>query len=320
MIPMSIAMLGVTALVAGGVGLYLRGRRRRARALYMAHLESALADGILTEAEAAELESLRTASDLSEREVRMVGLALYRRALREVVADARVTPEEEANLRRLQMQLGLTEHDLASDRDQIRRMRLLAQIEDGRLPEVRAPLDLAADETCHWVVRATLCSPLALGRREPVGVLFRPDGAEPFHVVGEREALEPNPAILPLDLGMLVITSRRAIFRGAKRRVDWPHARLETLTLYRDGLALTTADERGPRFLLVEDAELTAAILLLAARRRRIEQRGAPPAPNPSAALPGTAPANRDGGRTGSEEEKGDGHAEHHRALLRESS
>src|SRR5690606_29694978 len=203
MIPMSIAMLGVTALVAGGVGLYLRGRRRRARALYMAHLESALADGILTEAEAAELESLRTASDLSEREVRMVGLALYRRALREVVADARVTPEEEANLRRLQMQLGLTEHDLASDRDQIRRMRLLAQIEDGRLPEVRAPLDLAADETCHWVVRATLCSPLALGRREPVGVVFRPDGAEPFHVVGERAALEPNPAILPLAPGHL---------------------------------------------------------------------------------------------------------------------
>lgn len=281
MIPIAIATLGISALLGGGLGLLLRERRRRARSVYMAHLESALADGILTEEEAAELESLRAASDLSEREVRMVGLALYRRALRDVAADARVTADEEAQLRRLQTQLGLSEADLAADRDQVRRVRLLAQIEAGRLPEVRAPLDLTADETCHWVVRATLCSPLALARREPVGVVFRPDSAEPFHVEGEREALEPDPAILPLDLGVLVVTSRRAIFRGAKRRVDWPHARLDTLTLYRDGLALETADARGPRFLLVEDAELTAAILMLAARRRRTELHGVLPTPNP---------------------------------------
>jgi len=282
MVPMTIATLGVAALL-GGLGLIVRRRRSRAaRAKYLAHLESALADGILTEEELAELESIRVAGDLSEREVRMVGLALYRRALRDVVADARVTAEEEAQLRRLQMALGLSEDDLAADRDQVRRVRLLAQIENGRLPVVRAPLDLTAGETCHWVVRATLCMPLALGRA-PVGVVFRPDDAEPFHVEGERAALEPDPAIMPLDLGMLVVTSRRAIFRGAKRRVDWPLARLETLALYRDGLALMTADAdtRRPRFLLVEDAELTAAILLLAARRRRTELRGILSAPNP---------------------------------------
>lgn len=276
-----VAALGVSALAAAGLGLLRRVRQRRARAVYMAHLESALADGILTAEEAAELESLRTAEDLSEREVRMLGLALYRRALREVVADARVTAEEEAQLGRLQAQLGLTEADLASDRDQVRRVHLLAQIERGRLPEVRAPLDLTADEACHWVVRATLCSPLALGRHEPVGVTFHPESDEPFHVEGERAALEPDPAILPLDLGMLVVTGRRTIFRGANRRVDWPHARLDALTLYRDGIALATTDARSPRFLLVEDPELTAAVLLLAARRRRGEIRGRVPLANP---------------------------------------
>src|SRR5690606_11381603 len=114
MIPIAITTLGISALLSGGLGPLVRERRRRARSVYMAHLESALADGILTEEEAADLESLRAASDLSEREVRMVGLALYRRALRDAAADARVTAEEEAQLRRLQMQLGLSEADLAA--------------------------------------------------------------------------------------------------------------------------------------------------------------------------------------------------------------
>jgi hypothetical protein len=277
----SIIVLGALGASAalGGLGVLRRRRRRRARAIYRAHLESALADGILTPEEIAELESLRSAEELSEREVRMVGLALYRRVLRDVAADARVTAEEELRLRRLQIQLGLTEADLAADRDQVRRVRLLAEIEKGRLPTVKPPLDLAADEACHWVVHATLCAPLALGRSEPAGLRFRPDGAEPFRVEGERAALGPDPAILPLDLGMLVVTSRRVVFRGAKRRADWPYARLAELMLYRDGLALDVEGAGGPRLLLVEDAELTAAILLHAARRRRAEAKGALPAP-----------------------------------------
>jgi hypothetical protein len=271
--------LGASAALGALGVLRRREQRRRARAVYRAHLESALADGILTPEEMAELESLRSQAELSEREARMVALALYRRVLREVAADARVTPEEELQLRRLQMQLGITEADLAADRDQIRRVRLLAEIEKGRLPTIKPPLDLAADEACHWVVRATLCAPLALGRTEPTGLRFRPDGAEPFHVEGERAALGPDPGILPLDLGVLVITSRRVIFRGAKRRADWPYARLTELTLYRDGLALDVEGARGPRLLIVEDAELTAAILLHAAKRQRAELKGAVPAP-----------------------------------------
>src|SRR5690606_22139062 len=146
---------------------------------------------------------------------------------------------------------------------------------------VHAPLDLTADETCHWVVRATLCSPLALVRHEPAGAVFRAEGDEPFHVEGEREALEPDPGILPLDLGVLVVTDRRAIFRGAKRREDCPHARLETFALYRDGIALATPDAGIPRFLLLEDPEFPAAIVLLAARRWRAEPRNALSFPNP---------------------------------------
>src|SRR5690606_42034675 len=113
MIPIAIATLGISALLGGGLGLLLRERRRRARTVYMAHLESALADGILTEEEAAELESLRAASDLSERDVRMVGLALDRRGLRHDRPAGRGPAREDAQPRRHQAELGLAEADLA---------------------------------------------------------------------------------------------------------------------------------------------------------------------------------------------------------------
>jgi len=272
-------------VLAGGLLAYLRHRRREARRLYRRHLEQALADGILTPEEARELEAVRREGDLTEAEVRMVALSLYRRALQQVAADWRLTPEEEAALARLREQLGLSEADLAADADQLRRLRLIAQVERGELPEVASPVALAPGETCHWAVRASLCTRLGIGARHgvgPAGEQFLVAGSEPFQVRGRREALGADPAVLPVDLGMLVVTSRRTIFRGAKRRLDLPHLRLHSLTLYADGVGLVLAGAPARRHdFLADDPELTAAILLRAARLRQGQVTGALPAAAP---------------------------------------
>lgn len=277
---MEIAVLlaALAVLLALAAGWYLRQRRDEARALYEQQLEAALADGILTPEETAGLRELRASRELTEAEARMVALAIYRRALRDAAADARFTDDEQQLLARLQAQLGLTVEDLSADREQLHRLWLLSRVERGRLPRLRSPLPLAEQELCHWVVRASLAQRTGLPdatRREPAAATFSLDEDRPFEVNVERDALDADPRILPIDVGSIILTDRRLIFRGAKRRLQLAYVMLSQLSLYRDAIRVASSDGTSAMFL-VEDAELTAAILLRAARLRRLDLGGRP--------------------------------------------
>jgi hypothetical protein len=255
-------------------------RRRKLRLEYQRLLEKALSDGVLQPEELEELEAVRQKGSLTPDEVRMAALAIYRGALRDAASDARLTAEEDATLTRLQEQLGLTERDLGADFSRVSRLRMLARIAEGTLPEVPAPVQLVPDERCHWVVQCTLADRISMpqtSRRELAGVAFAVTGAEPFAVSDTRDQLRPAEEILPTDLGALVITSRRTIFKGAKRTLSVPHARAEHLVLYADGLRLDEIAQSARRYFLVDDPELACAVLLQAARHRRAEIRPARP-------------------------------------------
>jgi hypothetical protein len=275
-----IPLLVASAIGLIGLRLLARRRRRRARAEYQRLLQQALDDGVLTPEEIAELESVRQEGSLSPEEVRMAALAIYRSALRDAAADARLTDEEDATLRRLQDQLGLSERDLGADFENLSRLRLLARIAEGNLPEVHSPVQLVPDEQCHWVVQCTLADRLSvpqIARRELRGLAFPVMSAEPFAAAADRDELRPAEDILPNDLGALIITSRRTIFQGAKRTISVPHARTDTVTLYADGVRIEEIAQSARRYFLVEDPELACAVLLQAARRRRAEIRPAKP-------------------------------------------
>jgi len=273
-----LALLLAIVIVLGATGgMTLLRRRRHARRLYRRALENAIADGTLTAEETADLERLRQEKDLTPAEVRMVARAIYRHAIREAVADARLTPEEDQNLTKLQLQLGLTEAELGDDHgDQLARLRLLGRVEAGKLPTVDSPVALVPHEVAHWVVQASLADRLEIprrGRTAPAGIDLVVGGNAAFSAASHREELRPREEILPVDLGMFVVTSRRAIFQGARRTVSVPHARLEHIHLFQDGLRLEELGTESRGYILLEDAELTSAILLQAARRRREEIR-----------------------------------------------
>lgn len=252
--------------------------RRRARAEYQRLLRQALDDGVLTADELAELEAVREKGELSPDEVRMAALAIYRGALRDAAADARLTADEDATLNRLLEQLELSERDLGTDFAQLSRLRMLARIAEGNMPEVSSPVRLVPDERCHWVVQCTLAERIALpdATRSPLaGAAFPVLSAEPFAVTAEREALRPAADILPSDVGVLIVTSRRTIFQGARRTVSIPHARAEHVKLYADGVRLEEIAQTARRYFLMEDPELACAIVLQAARLRRTEIRPA---------------------------------------------
>jgi hypothetical protein len=255
-------------------------RRRRSRAQYQRLLKQALDDGVLSPDELTELEAVRTKGDLSPDEVRMAALAIYRGALRDAAADARLTAEEDATLTRLLEQLGLSERDLGTDLTQLSRLRMLARIAEGNMPEVHAPVPLVPEERCHWVVQCTLAEliPLPHSARRPLaGLAFAVLSAEPFAATRERGALRQAADILPSDVGVHIVTSRRTIFRGARRTFSAPHARAERLELYADGVRLEEIGQARARYLLMEDPELACAIMLQAARIRRAEIRPARP-------------------------------------------
>jgi hypothetical protein len=276
-------ILGFLAAVAAAILVlreYARHRRRRARLAYQQLLQKALDDGVLTPEELAELEAVRREGALTPEEVRMAALAIYRGALREAAEDARLTEEEEATLNRLQAQLELSEQDLGSDFNRLSRLRMLARIAEGNMPDVPSPVQLVPEERCHWVVQCTLADRISMPqtvRRELTGFAFTVLGAEPFAAMGPRDALRPAEDVLPNDLGALIITSRRTIFQGAKRTISVPHARTENVKLYADGIRIEEIGQSARRYFLVEDPELTCAILLQAARRRRADIRPARP-------------------------------------------
>jgi hypothetical protein len=263
-----------------GLRAFVLRRRRRARAEYQRLLQQALDDGVLTPEELAELEAVRQGGALTPGEVRMAALAIYRGALRDAAQDSRLTEEEDVTLRRLQEQLGLSEHDLGADFNRLTRLRLLARIAEGTLPDVTSPVQLVPEERCHWVVQCTLADriPVPQGaRRELAGLQFAVLSAEPFAAAGPRDDLRPADDVLPNDLGVLIITSRRTIFQGAKRTISVPHARTDQVKLYADGLRIEEIAQSARRYFLVDDPELACAILLQAARRRRAEIRPARP-------------------------------------------
>lgn len=259
----------------------MAGRRRgRLRAEYQRLLRNALDDGVLTPEEIQELEAVRAKGALTPEEVRMAALAIYRGALRDAAADARLTADEDASLKRLQEQLGLSEQDLGVDFPQLSRLRMLARVAAGNMPQVQSPVPLVPDERCHWVVQCTLAERIALpqpSRRPLAGVSFAVLDSEPFAAAGPRDELRPAEEVLPSDIGVLIITSRRTIFQGARRTLSVPHARAENVTLYADGIQLEELAQTARRFFLLEDPELACAILLQAARMRRIEIRPARP-------------------------------------------
>jgi hypothetical protein len=268
---LTLIIVTVAALltVVAAATWFFNFRHSQSRHVYQRQLEQALADGIVTPEELRELNNIREKRDLSQAETRMLALAIYRRALNDAAADARITEEEATVLRNMQVQLGLSDADLAADRAQVQRVQLLANAERGQLPDVKSPVQLEPGERAHWVVHGTLCERLGFpgaARSEPAHIEFPIDRSEPFHAAEPRGALAPNPNVLPLDLGIVIITSHATMFYGAKRKVRIPHDSLSGFALFSDGIRMISALTERATYFLLSDPELSGAVLLRAAR------------------------------------------------------
>jgi len=195
---------------------------------------------------------------------------LVRNMYRHVYVHGETDPGWRASIEEALQTLGLDPAEFRKEQELMRRFLFLTDVRAGRLPDVPAPIILQPGEVCHWV---TLCRLLEerVVRREYVGgsrgVSIRLAKGLYYRVGGHRGRVVSERAIVPVDEGELVITSRRVVFNGRMRTLSVPYGKLVDVHAYRDAVVLARANKKKPEALAVDDPELVATIIRVAATR-----------------------------------------------------
>lgn len=202
-------------------------------------VKEAVSDGKLTDAKRAELEALKEQLDADPGEDKtQLRREVYNVAVGAVKAGGKLTPKEEAELARIQEFLALRDDQVDKTRMDLRRLRIVTEINKGNLPVVSTEhtalkgLALDPGETPHYTVAAESFDGgelgTAIGSRF-VATQFRPG-------MGRAFAL-PVKGATSNGQGVFILTSQRFIFRGPKS-YGVKHQQPDEIYLYRDGLRL----------------------------------------------------------------------------------
>jgi hypothetical protein len=242
--------------------------REQLRSVYRHHLKSALADGVLSAEEKADLAAMVANFRLPED----VRLAVYKeeaesviqQAFRTAIADQRLTHEEERRLALMSQNLGVAIAQSADAQRQLERFRLLAQVENGQLPDVQSPLILQRGERCHARFTCALHEmrtvTKAVSYHGPAGRIRIMKGLSwRYGYVNVNRITKEELKLI--DTGELLVTNKRLLFNGAKRNTNVPLKRVVHFTMYKDGVQIEKDSGRDQFFIGSGDIELLGLIL-----------------------------------------------------------
>lgn len=203
-------------------------------------VKEAVSGGKLTEEARAELEALRLELDADPGDDKtQLRREVYNVAVGAVKAGGKLTPAEEAELAKIQEFLNLKDEQVDKTRMDLRRLRVVTEVNKGKLPTVSPEhtalkgLQLDAGEIAHYTVAAEIFEGgdpgSAVGSRFAFGTPFRPG-------TGRLYAL-PLKGATSLGQGVCILTNQRFIFRGPKS-FGVKHKQPDELYFYRDGIRL----------------------------------------------------------------------------------
>ena len=243
------------------------------RDLYRRRLKVALNDEVLSDAEKRTLEEMATSFGLPP-EVRQSVykeevMAVIQQAFTLAVTDRRLTTDEERRLSGMAANFGVTLTHSAETLALINRFRLLAQIENGQLPEIQTPLELHRGERCHaqlpcrlqekrTVTKAVRYSGPSGRIRIMKGLSWRYGYVNVSRVTSEE--------LRQIDTGTLYVSNKRLLFNGQGKNLNVPYKKIIQFTLYTNGLQIERDTGRDQYFLGEGDLELVGAILESALR------------------------------------------------------
>lgn len=230
-------------------------------------LVQAISDGRLTSSELGDLWERLEELGLDERSWQRLQPRLYALAIRAVTADRRLTADEEQALQQLADHFGIPEQVRSYHARELARYRLLAELENGHLPEVEpAGMALQRGEVAHWVEPAELLEERVVKRQYEggsSGFSFRVAKGVYYHVGGHGGRVITETGIVPVSRGDLVITNKRIVFRGDRKNFATPWQKVIDLDMYQNGLRISRDGSQKPamlRFLSNENTEIIGMI------------------------------------------------------------
>lgn len=180
----------LTTLAKKGIGASAREFRQ-------AVLE-AVRDGKLTKEEIDGLETMREELDLPLEVLDAIRVQAYVIAFQHVREDVEVTDDEWDELEHIQDYLGLKDREIAKNKKELLRLRVLTEIKKGNLPVVDlSHLILQKDETPYWSEPVTLQRE---AQHSMEGELMLTNQRIVFHGQAETLAL-PLTQIIDVDYG-----------------------------------------------------------------------------------------------------------------------
>jgi hypothetical protein len=244
---------------------------------FLASIVSAAEHGRVTDEEMTEIQARYKALGLSRDDLKGVRAEAYDVALCAAKKRGAVTAAAEADLVRLERFLSIPEAEIASQKRELARLRLLSEIQVGNLPSISVRgLVLQKDEIAHWSEPASIYEERVMQRRYEggsQGVSVRVAKRVTVRVGGHRGHIVTDKAVVPVSSGALIITNKRIIFLGDTKsftiRLD---KLLECQVLDDSGRVRLTDDKGKAREVTLrqnENTEVVKAIMSYAINHAR---------------------------------------------------
>jgi len=244
-------------------------KKDSAKDTYRDEVKKAVSDGKLTPDKMARLEQLKKELDVTSasQDFTMVRREQYQAAADAVKATGKLTEVEEKELQRIQAFLGLKDAQIAQDKAELGRLRILTEMRTGKFPAISAEntvmrgIKLGDGEIAHWAEIAIMLEGQDPGG--PVGMGLRLVTNAAYQVGTANAYTLPMKGATPVAEGHLVMTSGRMLFKGPDKITGFSYERPEEINLYKDGLRLRMGGGRAVlfKFRSVENADFIGLII-----------------------------------------------------------
>jgi hypothetical protein len=248
---------------------WLRAIRIKAanKKTYRRRLMSALKHGRLTPEVIGQLANLKTELGLTTQDTRGFRVKAYLVAYGAATRGGLMAAEQELSLEEVQAFLGVSDGEITRAKEELRRLHLLRDIRDGKVPTISVPgLVCQKQEAAYWCEPASLLEERVIDRQYvggSQGLSFRIAKGVSYRVGSQRGHLVSKTGIVPVSSGEMIITNKRVIFRGDRKAFSDRLDKLLDVHLHVDGIRITdgSAKPRVLKFSTAGNAEVVGAIL-----------------------------------------------------------
>lgn len=231
-------------------------------------LIEAVNDGELSIDEITKLDKQKEELGLSEKDIKGISADAYAAALTATKMDGKITQSEVEELEKIQNYLGLDDREISNKKEELTRLRLLTEIQEGNIPTLIATnIVTQKDEKIYWIETSSLLEESVVNRRYAGGsrgVSFRIVKGVNYRIGGHKGHYEVDKENVEVSSGKLIITNKRIIFSGDKKSFSTGLDKIIDISLFTNGLRFSEINKNKPRLIKFEkkeNQEILGAIL-----------------------------------------------------------